>query len=292
MSTMINDDSMSLEIGDRVIATAELGEHPAANGHGAWIVSCHPGRLFTRNQVITAMVLAERLAPATAMATRSCPAGARNWACDRPAHQDHHSARGGGRCGRRRDHLLSARLRTGALAWRVWRHGPAATAPVDGLIWAAFMVVLDASRPNQARTTAGRVEPGAGIVATVGANLAHGVGHGPVGALVSAWPALALTARQTWLTWLPALPGPPCRPSARPAMQLSRQVDDRVWAGPDAGKRALPSWYSPARSAGRPGTLSWNSAERSGSVTGHSAIARQRAETGRLVGPCRTSPSR
>ena len=33
---------------------------------------------------------------------------------------------------------------------------------------------------------------GAGIVATVGANLAHGVGHGPVGALVSAWPALAL----------------------------------------------------------------------------------------------------
>jgi hypothetical protein len=31
-----------------------------------------------------------------------------------------------------------------------------------------------------------------GIVATVGANLAHGLGHGPVGALVSAWPALAL----------------------------------------------------------------------------------------------------
>ena len=31
---------------------------------------------------------------------------------------------------------------------------------------------------------------GAGIVATVGANLAHGVG--PVGALVSAWPVLAL----------------------------------------------------------------------------------------------------
>jgi hypothetical protein len=29
-------------------------------------------------------------------------------------------------------------------------------------------------------------------VATVGANLAHGLGHGPVGALVSAWPALAL----------------------------------------------------------------------------------------------------
>jgi len=29
-------------------------------------------------------------------------------------------------------------------------------------------------------------------VATVDANLAHGIGHGPVGALISAWPALAL----------------------------------------------------------------------------------------------------
>ena len=29
-------------------------------------------------------------------------------------------------------------------------------------------------------------------MATVGANLAHGMGHGPVRALVSAWPALAL----------------------------------------------------------------------------------------------------
>lgn len=26
----------------------------------------------------------------------------------------------------------------------------------------------------------------------MGANLAHGLGHGPIGALVSAWPALAL----------------------------------------------------------------------------------------------------
>src|SRR5712671_2276106 len=29
-------------------------------------------------------------------------------------------------------------------------------------------------------------------MATIGANLAHGLGHGPIGALVSAWPALAL----------------------------------------------------------------------------------------------------
>jgi len=62
MSTNINDDSMSLEIDGRVIATAQFSEHAAADGYGAWIVSCHPGRLFTRNQAITALVLAERLA--------------------------------------------------------------------------------------------------------------------------------------------------------------------------------------------------------------------------------------
>jgi hypothetical protein len=54
------------------------------------------------------------------------------------------------------------------------------------------MVVLDASWRNE------RVPPLAawslvvGIVATVGANLAHDLGHGPIGALVSAWPAVAL----------------------------------------------------------------------------------------------------
>ncbi len=49
----------TLEIDGRVIATAEFRDHAAADGHRAWIVSCHPGRLFTRNQAITAMVLAD-----------------------------------------------------------------------------------------------------------------------------------------------------------------------------------------------------------------------------------------
>ena len=63
---------------------------------------------------------------------------------------------------------------------------------VDGLIWAASMVVLDASRRGQPVPRLAAWSLGTGIVATVGANLAHGVGHGPVGTLVSAWPALAL----------------------------------------------------------------------------------------------------
>jgi hypothetical protein len=59
---------------------------------------------------------------------------------------------------------------------------------VDGLIWAASMVILDASRRGQPVPRLAAWSLGAGICA----NLAHGVGHGPVGALVSAWPALAL----------------------------------------------------------------------------------------------------
>ena len=63
---------------------------------------------------------------------------------------------------------------------------------VDGLIWAASMVVLDASRRNQPVPRLAAWSLGTGIVATVGANLARGVGHGQVGTLVSAWPALSL----------------------------------------------------------------------------------------------------
>jgi hypothetical protein len=63
---------------------------------------------------------------------------------------------------------------------------------VDGLIWAASMLILDANRHSRPVPALARWVPGAGIVATVGANLAHGLGHGPIGALVSAWPALAL----------------------------------------------------------------------------------------------------
>ena len=63
---------------------------------------------------------------------------------------------------------------------------------VDGLIWAASMVVLDASRRHHPVPPLAKWSLAVGIVATIGANLAHGLNHGPIGALVSAWPALAL----------------------------------------------------------------------------------------------------
>jgi hypothetical protein len=63
---------------------------------------------------------------------------------------------------------------------------------VDGLILAASMLILDANRSGHRAPPLARSCLGAGIIATIGANLAHGLGHGPIGALVSAWPALAL----------------------------------------------------------------------------------------------------
>ena len=63
---------------------------------------------------------------------------------------------------------------------------------VDGLIWAASMVVLDASRRHHSVAPLAKWSLAIGIVATIGANLAHGLNHGPIGAVVSAWPALAL----------------------------------------------------------------------------------------------------
>ena len=65
---------------------------------------------------------------------------------------------------------------------------------VDGLILAASMLILDASRRHQPVPPLARWCLGTGIAATISANLAHGLGHGPIGALVSAWPALAWPA--------------------------------------------------------------------------------------------------
>jgi hypothetical protein len=73
---------------------------------------------------------------------------------------------------------------------------------VDGLIWAASMVILDATRRRQRVPRLAAWSLGVAIAATIGANLAHGLGHGPVGALVSAWPALALVGSYELLMML------------------------------------------------------------------------------------------
>jgi hypothetical protein len=56
---------MAITIGDTLMTsdqtshTAGWREHAAADGGGAWVTTRCPGRLLTRNQAITSMVLAE-----------------------------------------------------------------------------------------------------------------------------------------------------------------------------------------------------------------------------------------
>src|SRR5689334_2066050 len=63
---------------------------------------------------------------------------------------------------------------------------------VDGLIYASSMVMLDSARRKTPVPALARWLLGLGIAATLAANVAHGLGHGPAGAAVAAWPAVAL----------------------------------------------------------------------------------------------------
>jgi hypothetical protein len=63
---------------------------------------------------------------------------------------------------------------------------------VDGLIYAGSMAMLDSARRDARVPGLARWLLGLGIVATLAANVAHGLGHGIIGAAVAAWPAFAL----------------------------------------------------------------------------------------------------
>jgi uncharacterized protein DUF2637 len=62
---------------------------------------------------------------------------------------------------------------------------------VDGLIVAASLVLLHEARNDRDAPGLARLMLWLGIAATVGANIAFGAGYGLLGALISAWPAVA-----------------------------------------------------------------------------------------------------
>jgi len=62
---------------------------------------------------------------------------------------------------------------------------------VDGLILAASLVLLHEARNGRDAPRLARLMLWLGIGATIGANIAFGAGYGLLGALISAWPAVA-----------------------------------------------------------------------------------------------------
>jgi len=64
---------------------------------------------------------------------------------------------------------------------------------IDGLVLAASMSILSAARHRAATPVMAWWLLSAGIIATVGVNMVNGMGHGPIGLVLAAWPALAMT---------------------------------------------------------------------------------------------------
>lgn len=86
------------------------------------------------------------------------------------------------------DHALAvvrAHGEHGAVAWLY-------PGTIDGLIYAASMVLLDSARRRARPPALARWLLAAGIAATLFANVLAGATYGLLGAVVAAWPALAL----------------------------------------------------------------------------------------------------
>ena len=73
---------------------------------------------------------------------------------------------------------------------------------IDGLVYASSMVVLYAARHRVPVPSLARWLLALGIAATLTANMAQGWSHGPVGAVIAAWPAVSLVGSYELLVWL------------------------------------------------------------------------------------------
>ena len=98
---------------------------------------------------------------------------------------------------------------------------------VDGLIYASSMVMLDSARRKTPVPALARWLLGVGIAATLVANVAHGLGHGLMGAAVAAWPAVALVGSYELLMIVirsSQVPADDTAETARDADPLQEQV--------------------------------------------------------------------
>ena len=91
--------------------------------------------------------------------------------------------------------VVRAHGETGITAWLE-------PATIDGLVYASSMVVLSAARHRVPVPALARWLLGLGIAVTLTANVAQGWPHGPVGAVVAAWPAVSLVGSYELLVWL------------------------------------------------------------------------------------------
>jgi Protein of unknown function (DUF2637) len=115
---------------------------------------------------------------------------------------------------------------------------------VDGLIYASSMVLLDSARRGVRVPALARWLLGMGIVATLAANVAHGLGRGLIGAVVAAWPAVALVGSyELLMVIIRGARVPPVAPSAHDDAPITDPLSERaavLFAGDLAADR-VPS---------------------------------------------------
>jgi hypothetical protein len=163
-------------------------------------------------------------------------------------------------------------------------------ATIDCLVYASSMVVLYAARHRVPVPALARWLLGLGIAATLTANMAQGWSHGPVGAVVAAWPAASLVGSYELLVWLIRTSGAlergpsaghPCENTARRAARHSPSaaaVDSDQHTQSD---RDLPgqSWRPTDQHAGQPitpGSAQHGGGVREAETDNHAAVAAYR----------------
>ena len=75
-------------------------------------------------------------------------------------------------------------------------------ATIDGLVYASSMVILYAARHRLPVPRLARWMLALGVAASLAVNVAQGWSHGLVGAVVAAWPAVALVGSYELLAWM------------------------------------------------------------------------------------------
>ncbi len=136
-------------------------------------------------------------------------------------------------------------------------------ATIDGLVYASSMVILYAARHRLPVPPLARWLLGLGIAATLTANMAQGWSHGPVGAVVAAWPAVSLVGSYALLVWLIRTAGTPQRePSAEHHREdAASHAGERsaAAAAADPGQHSRgdrdpsdPGWRPVGQGAGQP----------------------------------------
>ncbi|WP_133741254.1 DUF2637 domain-containing protein [Actinorugispora endophytica] len=146
---------------------------------------------------------------------------------------------------------------------------------IDGRVYASSMVLLDAARNKVPTPVLAWLLLGWGITAALAANVAHGVQHGPICAVVAAWPAAVLVGCYEMLMWLVRADAK--RPVGRSGVDLDQRAPAAHRESVEAGERL--SERRLAEMSGRPRRWARSVIEESCSMkkkSGHSFLAGRR----------------